>query len=466
MKRRRFVKNGLSGIGIALLPISLRNFLQKAGQYPYLSLPEAFQAINFDPSDKGSSFFVVTADVHYGTDGDGMLATVKEVNAMQPGPDFFCVNGDLINSGSLYFGNVPDADQRRKAIREFKDFKADADRLHPAIPLKLTLGNHDTYPEEVNPQMFWEVFPGYPPYQSFDLQDIHIVMLNGHSTGYIDATQLRWLKKDVENTPQGKTVIIFVHQPSMSHRVRERGIPAAISESFMAHKGDVWLIGGHEHHNLQKVFQLNSTKLIEHHITCGTINIWGGPEKPGYWIYCLKDGKVAGRIFRQRFKGYRHQFMPDLTQAEQVPVPFDHLKDIRWKVMVGTGDRDFRIQVQAGDCLNYWSYVKELIYRIPLSAVDNACKTFAVLATVKAEHLQNKGQYFFSSDLKTWQEVELQNDNNALYDVLLFTIPGQYLHKNNVFFKYTPTQNDVVVGGFALVAEGPEGAITQPTAAF
>lgn len=236
MKRRRFVKSGLSGIGIALLPGPLLNFLQKADQYPYQTLPEAFQAINFDPSDNRSSFFVVTADVHYGTDGDGMLATVKEVNAMRPRPDFFCVNGDLINSGSLYFGNVPDANQRSKAIREFKDFKADADRLHPDIPLKLTLGNHDTHPEEVAPRMFWEVFPGYPPYQSFDVKDIHIVMLNGHSTGYLDAAQLEWLKKDVKSTPAGKTVIILVHQPSMSHRVRERGIPYAISESFSSIK--------------------------------------------------------------------------------------------------------------------------------------------------------------------------------------------------------------------------------------
>jgi hypothetical protein len=452
MQRRRFVKNGISGIGVALLPASLRNLLQKADEYPYRSLPEAFQAISFDPSDKGSSFFVVTADVHYGTDGDGMLTTVKEVNAMQPRPDFFCVNGDLINSGSLYFGDVPDAGQRKKAIEEFKDFKADADRLHPDIPLKLTLGNHDTDPEEVSPGMFWEVFPGYPPYQSFDVKDVHMVMLNGHSTGYIDAAQLQWLKKDVKNTPEGKTVIIFVHQPSMSHRVRERGIPSAISASFAEHKGDLWLVGGHEHRNLQKVFQLKNTRLVEHHITCGTINIWGGPEKPGYWIYCLKDSKVVGRIFRQRFKGYRHQFMPDLTQAEKVPMPFDHLKDIRWRLMVGEGDRAYCVRARAGDCLNYWSYIKELVYRIPLSEVDNTCNTLAVLATVKAEHLQDKGQYFFSADLKTWQEVELQNDDNALYDVLLFTIPEAYRDKKNVFFKYTPAQDEVMFAGLALVA--------------
>jgi hypothetical protein len=198
---------------------------------------------------------------------------------------------------------------------------------------------------------------------------------------------------------------------------------------------------------------LQHTTLIEHHITCGTINIWGGPEKPGYWIYCLKDSKIVGRIFRQRFKGYRHQLMPDLTQAEQVPMPFDHLKNIRWKLMVGEGDRNFCVHAQAGDCLNYWSYVKELIYRIPLSEVNNTCSALAVLATVRAEHLQNKGQYFFSPDLNSWHEVALQNDNNGLYDVLLFTIPDEYRNKPDIFFKYTPAEDDVMVAGFALTGD-------------
>ena len=53
--------------------------------YPYESLAEAFRSIGFDPNEKGNSFFVVTADVHYETKGtDGMIVTVNEINKMNP----------------------------------------------------------------------------------------------------------------------------------------------------------------------------------------------------------------------------------------------------------------------------------------------------------------------------------------------------------------------------------------------
>jgi predicted MPP superfamily phosphohydrolase len=450
MQRRNFVKNGLSGLALAMLPHYLYGFWHDNDQYPYRSLSEAFQYLKFDPAQDGSTFFVVTADVHYGSAGDGMLATIREVNKMDPLPAFFCVNGDLILSGSLYFGNIPDEKQRDKANQEFKAFKAVADQLHPDIPLKLTLGNHDTSPKEVDPLMFWKVYPGYPPYQSFDIGNIHFTLLNGHSTGYIDHTQLEWLKADVKKIPGNQTVVILVHQPSMSHRVRERGIPAAVAEAFDGHKGNLWLIGGHEHHNLQMVFQLENTKLIEHHITCGTMNIWGGPEKPGYWIYCLRHGQVVGRIFRQRFKGYRHQILPDLTQAEQVPMPFDHLKNIAWKLMVGDGDRDFLIHAQAGDCLNYWAYVKDLIYRFPLSETGNKCNFLAMLVAYDAQNIQKPGQYFISADQKDWMELTIYNNDNALYDVLMFSIPERYRTLKNIYFRFEPG-GEAMVGGFALL---------------
>lgn len=65
----------------------------------------------------------------------------------------------------------------------------------------------------------------------------------------------------------------------------ERGIPAAISEAFKKHRSQIWLIAGHSHNNFQEIFQLKNTRLTEHGITCGADGIWGGPEKPGYWLY-------------------------------------------------------------------------------------------------------------------------------------------------------------------------------------
>lgn len=416
--------------------------------YPFNTLADAFRAIGFDPAIKGNSFFVVTADVHYGFKGtDGMLTTIHEVNDMDPHPAFLCVNGDLIFNASPTFGILPTPELRLTAIDEYKAFKKDIDLLNPEVRLILALGNHDTHPQEIDPEIFWEVFPGYPPYQSFDLSGMHVIVLNGHSTGYIDPKQMKWLTNDVRSIPKDQSVIIFVHQPSMSRRVRERGIPESLTEAFKDHQGAIWLIGGHEHFNDQKVFQLSKTKLVEHLITCGTANMWGGPEKPGYWIYCLRNGEVAGRIFKHRTQGYRIEAKPDLTSTEIVPMPFDHLKNIVWKTMVGNDDRNYLIHANAGDCLNYWARIKELTYRFPLKEAGNCCTKIAMLCDYpKIKNLHQEGQYFLSSDLTDWQEIKLKDVQS---DVLIFLIPKNFRHSENVYFKFIPS-GESYVGGFAL----------------
>ncbi len=448
MKRRQFTGLMLSGLGYSLFPGKL--FANPSIiNYPYKSLSQSFKSIGFNPNKKGNSFFVVTADVHYVTkESDGMRTTVNEVNQMNPLPDFYCVNGDMIRSASPSFGVNPNPEQRQKAIKELKAFKKDADILNPKVRLVLTLGNHDTAPKEIDPEIFWEVFPGYPPYQSFDKSGVHIIALNGHSTGYIDSKQMKWLIDDVNSIPKKQTVIILIHQPSMSHRVNERGIPKAISEAFKKHRGLIWLIGGHEHTNEQEIFQLKKTKLIEHKITCGSENLWGGKEKPGYWIYCLEDGKIAGRIFRQRTKGYRTENFPDLTMAEKVPVPFDQFDTILWKLFVGEGDKNFRINVKANDCLNYWAYIKEVTYRLPLKETNNRSTKMAMLCKyAKMTDVRKPGQYFVSSNLEKWQEIK---PDKAEFETITFTIPENLRQNQNVYFKFAP-QGESHVGGFALL---------------
>jgi hypothetical protein len=175
--------------------------------------------------------------------------------------------------------------------------------------------------------------------------------------------------------------------------------------------------------------------------------MWGGPEKPGYWIYCLCNGEVTGRIFRHRTRGYRIEAKPDPAKAEIVPMPFDHLENIVWKTMVGNDDRNYLIYAKAGDCLNYWAHIQELTYRIPLKEADNRCTKIAVLCDYpKIESLYKEGQYFLSSDLTDWQEVKPED---AKFDVLFFLIPEKFRQSENVYFKFIPS-GEAYVGGFAL----------------
>lgn len=423
--------------------------------YPFQTLPDAFRAIGYNPAIKENSFFVVTADVHYGSEGNGMLATINEVNKLYPYPAFFCVDGDMIVNGSSSFGVIPTPYERQAAINEFKAFKKDAELLDQKIRLILVLGNHDTHPKEIDPELFWEVFPGYPPYQSFNLSGVHIIVLNGHSTGYIDTRQMEWLINDVNEIRKNQAIIILIHQPAMSSRVAERGIPETILKVFKDHIALIWLIGGHAHTNTQRVYQLQKTKVIQHGITCGTENIWGGPERPGYWIYCLRNGEVTGRIYRKLETGYRLEAKPDLSDAEKVPVPFDHIDNIVWKVFAGSKDEQkYLVHTDGRDCINWWSYVSELTYCLPLKETGNKCTKIAMLCEYKAmkDQIYQEGQYFLSVDQMNWKEIKLEH---AAFDTMNFIIPGELCQAENIYFKFIAPGDHystyIHFGGFALL---------------
>ena len=197
-----------------------------AGHYPLATLAQAYATAGFDAAAKNAVVFVAASDVHYGyCDEEGMLPIIREVNAMMPRPAFFVITGDLICSASIAFGNRPDGKQKAKAVEEFCLFKKHLDSVSPAIPVRLVLGNHDTYPGEVEPELFHRVFPDRPAYQSFDVAGVHFVALNGHSTGYIDGQQRDWLTADIARVPTGRTIVTFVHQPALQSTVAERDLP-------------------------------------------------------------------------------------------------------------------------------------------------------------------------------------------------------------------------------------------------
>ena len=81
--------------------------------------------------------------------------------------------------------------------------------------------------------------------------------------------------------------------------------------------------------------------------TCG-LHVWGGPEKPGYWVYCLRDGRVAGRIYRRHEKGYRIAPLPARNHPRRIYPPFAELDNVEKKILVGAGDRKFLVSAKAG----------------------------------------------------------------------------------------------------------------------
>lgn len=415
--------------------------------YPYQSLNDAFKAAHFDPAKKGSSFIVMTTDTHYGRcDAEGMKYIIQDVNSMPVKPAFFLVNGDLANDASVTFGVNPTKEQQALAKEQFKLFKADADLLDKSVPVKLILGNHDTHPRKLDPDIFWSVFPGYPPYSSMDQEGIHVIFLHGHGNGTQDEPQLDWLMNDVKLIPRDQTVLIFIHQPSMMRRVRERKIPEAISKVFENHTGMIWLVGGHEHYNKQTAFRLKNTTMVEQWMVNGTSGVWGGPDRPGYWIYCLENGQVKARIYKQKTEGYRLEEMPDLTAAKPVPVPFDNCPGIVWKVMVGEGDYPYLLEADGADCINYWSGVKSIIYSLPLEKAQNKARHIALLSDALDENKAKPGQYFVSRDARQWTEVPLKDSKE---DLLIIEIPSLMQKDRKMYVKFVPA-GVAAIAGIAL----------------
>ncbi len=236
MNRREFVQSVLGGAALGGLGVGAATGLEGSA-YPFATLAEALASTGFKP-DAADSFSVVwAADIHYGvgTPETILPPLLAEVNAMKPLLAFFGIAGDLILIASTSFGQVPGDKQKKKAIEEFELFQQGLKGLDEKIPVKMTLGNHDTFPGEGEPALFHSVFPDVPVDHSFEVKGVPFIFLNGGSCGLIDERQRKWLREQVRLLHKpGATLVTVVHQPALGSVTKERGIPAAVRSAFAA----------------------------------------------------------------------------------------------------------------------------------------------------------------------------------------------------------------------------------------
>jgi len=87
--------------------------------YPHSDARAAASEFAFDATAPGCAWFAACTDSHiaFPKSPEFPRYIIDDLNAMSPPPSLLVVTGDMICSASLSFGQRPNADQRKTAIR-------------------------------------------------------------------------------------------------------------------------------------------------------------------------------------------------------------------------------------------------------------------------------------------------------------------------------------------------------------
>lgn len=405
----------------------------------------AFRMAGFDPTAEGNSVFVVCGDVHFPQYSQHFADQIIAWNTMQPAPQFVALLGDNGCNVSSSFGHTPNAKGLERARKELDDLRVEISKLRKDIPLKLVIGNHDTMPNETDAVFFRKTFPDCQPYETFEVLGIHFQVWNGGHDGSIDAQQREWIRKTCAALPRNKPVIVLVHQPSLGMTERERGIPAMVREVFAEQTTPLWLLAGHVHSNSLSVFALPKTRIAQ---------ATHAKSIDGYWIYGMREGRIAARVYCDVEKGFKAQAMPNPdTPARLVPLPFEKRDDVLWSLLIGddpTATKEAFVSGKGGNCGTWWFYVDELVYKLPLANQGKGAKHFVLLAALSKHRKTGDPVHIFTSgDGVTWIETPRVSSKAAEH---LFAIPETLRSERELFVKIKSYGYgaDTCVGGFAL----------------
>lgn len=199
------------------------------------------------------------------------------------------------------------------------------------------------------------------------------------------------------------------------------------------------------------MFSIGETTIVQASIASGQGAFWGGPEHPGYWVYCLDNGRVAGRVFYRDGHGFRLGAVPDRSRSRPIARPFEGIDGILKTVLVGEGDRAYLKTAKAADVVTWWFYIRELVYAFPLGEFEQRPKRIAVLASFQENHKdpKHRGTLSLSGDGKTWLPVDLSAKRQGTAYVI--EIPEALVGGPTLWIRMTGGSS--TVGGFAFLEE-------------
>lgn len=393
---------------------------------------DAFRRVGFDPEAPGSSYFIVTSDVHAPTQDVNLKAHVDFWNTMEPAPAFVTVLGDLgwVNQ---YFGHRPSPEEAAaKAAESFGAINAAVtNRLRKDVPHVYVVGNHDTYPGEGDRKLWRTHFPDQPPYAAYDFCGIRFLKWDGGGDGMFSAEQEAWIRRECAACPKDKAIVVLVHQPSVGSTARELDVGRVAKSALADRPGVTWLLAGHEHANAEALWDLpgGGRLMVATHVR----------DIDGWWAYGVRDGQIVARLFKPELKTvYESGTMPgDLTSRGEIPLAFQGRDaEVIWKAFVGSPEeRACRVSIgKTGDNGGGFFYIDKLRYRFPKADLAPAATRLAILGRLFGSvKTKEPPRLYLSADGETWIEVARARLDNSLNE---YPIPEALVGARDLHLRY------------------------------
>jgi 3',5'-cyclic-AMP phosphodiesterase len=249
-------------------------------------------------SDPSSFSFVFMTDIHVQPElraSQGFQQAITKVNEMNP--DFVITGGDLI------YDALDETYGRADSL--YKIYQTNSRLFN--MPVYNTIGNHEVFgirqkggilPDhpQYGKNLYLKRLDKESTYYSFDHKGWHFIILDAigftpeqNYFGYIDSTQLAWIKKDLETVSPETPVVISLHIPLVSVFAQMReGATAALSETAVVSNSKEVLDLFSDHH-LKLVLQ-GHLHIVEeiiykdiHFITAGAVcGAWWKGAREGF----------------------------------------------------------------------------------------------------------------------------------------------------------------------------------------
>lgn len=242
--------------------------------------PWSHLEVNNDPDNFQ---FAIVTDRTGGHRAGVFMDAINKLNLLQP--EFVVSVGDLIE------GYTRNAD---RIYREWDEFNGFIEKLQ--MPFFYVPGNHD-YINDVMARIWEEKFG--PSYYHFVYRDVLFLCLNseeaikGSNMGGIEKPQYDYIKKALEENPEVKWTLLFMHQPLWI--LDNTRYWKDIEQLLENRKHTVF--AGHHHHYVK--YTRNNSNYIMLATTGGTSQLRGpnfGEFDHVVWVTMTKEGPVIANL--------------------------------------------------------------------------------------------------------------------------------------------------------------------------